>query len=338
MQLPLSLLEKATPTAFYLGLLTIPVSLFSQTLSGLLTSVRQFGWFAIVSVGQAASKLLFVLLFVSVLSWGVVGALLAVTAGGVLTIAATLLVLRWKCGIGWVKPAIHRAREVFFYGFRYYFGKISNTINFQIGTILLALFATKEEIGLFAVAVQIASRVMMIPDTLTTVLVPRIAGDTEGRSELVAQCARLTAVVCGALLLVLAVLARPIVIVLFSPDFLPAALLIQIIAVGVFVRCTCKVFVPYLAGTGRPGLVSTSVACGTVVNLAVLWWLLPIIGVPAAAVGMVAGYFTSSTLLLLAFRRLSGMKLWRIWKFKFSDWDVLLKTLPHASPRVAGTE
>ena len=156
---------------------------------------------------------------------------------------------------------------------------------------------------------------------------PRVAGDDVGRKELVAQCFRLTAIVCGILLLFIAVFAKPIVLVLFSPKFLPSVLLIRILSIGVTFRCACKIFEPYLLGTNHPGSVSISVATGTVVNLVVLWTFLPVIGLPAAALGLVAGFFVSSGLLGFRFIRFSGLALKQSLQLGLRDWILVSNTV-----------
>lgn len=326
MQFRLSFFDKATPTAFYLALFTIPTSIYSLIFIRLLTSVYKFGWFAIMSIMYGLVLFSSTMVFVGVFSWGVNGALLALIAADIIAVTSTLFFFRREYGIKIEPLSIANLWEMLHYGARYYIGKISNQTNIKAGTMILAFFATREEIGLFAVASQLTFQATMIPDTISTVLMPRVAGDEVGKKELVAQCFRLTAIVCGILLLLIAVFAEPIVVVLFSPKFLPAVLLIRILSIGVAVRCACKVFEPYLLGTNHPGIASISVAIGTIVNLTVLWWLLPIIGLPAAALGIVAGYVASSSLLTLGFVRLSSLGLWQTLQPGKSDWIFVSNT------------
>lgn len=334
MQFPLSFFGKASPEAFHLALVTVPVLLLSMVFRGLLTSMRLFGWFAIVSMLHGVAKLTLATAFVWYLSWGVNGAVLADIVAGILTIVVALAVFYWKYEIALVKPSMEKLLSMLHYGARYYVGKVSNEMNYQMGTIILAFFATREEVGLFAVASKLAMQATAIPDALITVLIPKVAGDKTGQRELIAQCARMTALVCGLLLLILAVFAKPIVTVLFSPAFLPAALLVQILSIGVLVRCACKVFVPYLLGTDRPGMVSISVVAGMVVNLGVLMLLLPLVGLPGAALGVVIGYFVSSALLTLGFVRFSNLSVTQTLKFQRSDWFVVSNTLARIGQRL----
>ena len=70
-------------------------------------------------------------------------------------------------------------------------------------------------------------------------------------------------------------------------------------------------------------------AIGTFVNVIVLWWLLPIIGLPAAALGIVGGYFASLTLLALGFIRLSGLGVRQTFQLRKTDWEVVSNIIRH---------
>ncbi len=327
MQLPLAFLEKAARSSFYLSLALLPASFFSFTLISLLGSLRQFGWLAVFSILNGACHLVMVTLFVPVLNWGVNGALLSLLAAALLTIVTVLVFYRRRHQLRWVWPSRESLSQMLHYGLRYYLGKISNMVNFQIGTIILAFFASKEEIGLFAVAAALTVQVTMVPDTLTVVLIPRVAENNVGRGALIAQCARVAGTLCAILLLVLAIFATPIVSLLFSPQFLPAVPLIRIMAIGFVVHSAGKLFVPYLIGTDHPGVASLAVAAGMLTNLVLLWVLMPRLGLNGAAMAMSVGYFVSAAVLQVAFSRISGQALTETWRFTIADWRLVKQVL-----------
>ena len=324
--LPVEYFQKATHAQFNMALLSLPVTLFALILSRLLTAVDRFGAFGVITVAGSFLQLSLTFVFIRTFSWGVEGAFGAVIAAGLIMITITVLYFHQKLGLVWVSPSWQSLKEMFHYGLRYYVGKISNQVNFQIGTLILAFFASKEEIGIFAVASQVTARAMLVPDALATVLMPRVAGDKTGKKELVAQCARLVLMVCGLLLLVLVVFAKPIVVILFSPEFIDAAVLIQILAVGILIRCYSKIFVPYLLGIDRPGVASMSVLIGMVVNVALLWWLLPQMGLPGAALAMTIGYLVSSAILTQGFQRFSGLSFRQVHQYNQGDWALMKST------------
>jgi O-antigen/teichoic acid export membrane protein len=275
---------------------------------------------AVFLVLHSFIHLVLMALFIWGFGWGVSGAIASNLGGGAICLAIILIYLHRAHGIRWTRLRLAHSKEMLSYGLRNYFGKISNKTDKRIGAILLAFFATKEEIGLFSIAYILTAKVMVLPDTLSSVLMPRIAANQRTRHPLVAKCVRLSLVICGAALLLLVLAVEPIVRILFSSEFLPAVPLIQILAIGMLLRSASKVFVPYLKGTNHPGTASLSVFVGTITNLAFLWFLLPVLGLSAAAWGVTASYIVSASILLLAFRKISGMSISHIARFESSDW------------------
>jgi len=306
MNLPWVFFDSADTTSFHLALLLIPSTFFSIVFLRLLTAMHEFRWFAVISILNGVSFLLLALMFVGVMSLGVHGALLACILRQWLVMIAVLLFFCWKYNIKIVRPSMASMRKVFCYGLRYHVGQIANNVNVQVGTVILAMFATKVEVGFMAVAARIMyTGVMTIPDTIMTVLLPKASEDKMGRPQLIARCARLTGLTCAILILIVTVFATPVVKLMFSPLFLPVVPLIRILAVGTLVRCTCKIFSSYLQGTNHPGVESFAVATGVVVNFIILWLLLPVIGLPAAAIAMSFSYIISSAIMTLGFLKFS---------------------------------
>ncbi|MFI4912722.1 MAG: polysaccharide biosynthesis C-terminal domain-containing protein [Sedimentisphaeraceae bacterium JB056] len=311
--------SKANHNDFVLALSGIPMVVLAGSIIKLMTAVGRFKWFAILQTFNGIIQLIFMFLLILVLRMGVTGAILSNIISCAFSVILALIYLRKEFGIVWVNPSKSHTIEMLHFGSRYYFGKLSNEVNFQVGAILLAFFAIKEDIGLFSLAAMITTRIMVIPDSLVTVLMSRVAPDEKGRYQLVAKCARLTFLVCGLLLLGIFVAAPLMIRVLFSNEFLPAVPLVRILVLGVLFRATSKVFVPYLLGTNKPGTVSISVAIGAVINLMLLWILFPIMGVKGASVGMATSYVISSTLLLVAFCRRNSCRIIELFRYKKTD-------------------
>lgn len=317
-------LSKATPTQLYMALAIIPPAFISSMLYRVPLSLKDFKLGGILLVAGTTLQLALTALLVLVFRFGVEGALVATILQHIISVGVLLLLYRRLYGLKIARPSMARVKSNFHFGVRYYVGKVSNLATMQISTIILAFFATQEELGFFAVAATFVSAAEVIPNVLTTILIPRVATDQAGRSDLVAQCARVTGVICAVGLGVVAIFAVPIVTLLFSPKFLPICTLIRLIAIGVLIRCACKVFVPYLVCTNRPGIASTAVAAGMIVNLPMLWFLMPRYGLNAAAWAMTANYVVSSIIILLAFSHHSQLSQLRIWRPRKSDWEPLL--------------
>lgn len=321
LQTPLAFTTKASPAAFHLALVIIPTTLLCEIFLQILTSLGRFRVYASFFVIRVLSRFILMLICVAWLSQGVKGALFACVLSDA---SITLLILGYyvvRCGVVWVKPRLREMREMFFYGARYYLGRLSNTVNVQLGTVILAFFAPENEIGVFALACVMTFQVDMIPSSIVATLVPRVSDDQAGRKVLVAQCARVAFLVCGALSLTLALLATPIIRIAFSPAFLPAVNIVRILVIGMLARSGCKVFVPYLLATNHPATASLAVAVGMFVNLTLMALLLPVFGLHGAAISVTVNYLISSAILVVAFSHFSGMSIREISAFKRSDFD-----------------
>jgi O-antigen/teichoic acid export membrane protein len=322
---PFALLDKASPRQFLLALAGMPIGLVATILSRFPTALGKFALSGFVQTGQLALQLALTLVLVLGLGTGVEGAIIAGVISNLVVTAAVPLLLRREEDWRWVRPSMERLREAWFFGMRYYIGKVSNLATLEFGTIVVAMFVGKEEIGLFAVAAAVTTRAEFIPNVIATVILPRVAVSESGRPDLVAQCARLSAATCAVFLGLLVLFTDVLVRILFSPAFAPAVPLIRIIALGTLVRCAAKVVVPYLISRNRPGLASTATFSGMVVNITIMLALLGRIGLPAAAVAVTMSHLVSSAMLLVAFQWVSGMSFGQFWAFSRQDWEPVVR-------------
>lgn len=323
---------KATALSFKLSLVLVPLNILSESLVFLLIGIRRFAWMSRIVVVRVITHLGATLVLVWGLNLGVDGALVALMVGNAVSIAVGLSFLRSQYGLA---PKRLRGRDfaaLLSFGVRYWIANLGSQVNFRIGTVVLAWFVTTPEIGIFAAASGLVARVLMIPDAIERALLPRVASDPQGRPELVARVARLSLLVCGLLLVIVVIVSRPLVVVLFSRNFLPAVPLIGIISLGIFLRSGSKVLMPYFMGVDRPSVCSWAVGLATVVNLGVLLLLLPVMGLPGAAWAMTTGYVVSTLVLAIAFRRASGIGLTETWLPRRED-AVFLLDLVRGSTR-----
>jgi len=317
---------KATALSFKLSLILVPLNVLSESLIFLLMGIRRFAWMSRIAVIRVITHLAATLVLVWGLDLGVNGALVALMVGNAVSIAVGLGFLRSQYGLA---PRRLRGRDftaLLSFGVRYWIANLGSQMNFRIGTVVLAWFVTTPEIGIFAAAASLVSRILLIPDAIEAALLPRVARDPRGRTELVAQVARLSLIVCGVLLAVLVIVSRPLVALLFSRDFLPAVPLIWMIAVGMLVHAGSKVLVAYFMGINRPAVCSWAVVSAVLANFGALMILLPAIGLPGAAWAMSIGYLVRTIVLVLSFRAVTRRGFRETWLPRRAD-IALLKDL-----------
>ena len=321
-----SFVTKAPLTSFYLSLGLVPSSVLALVLINLFTAVNLFGIFAVLYIIYGLIGLLLTIVFVWLLQWGIQGALLAGILRDIVIIMTALIIFHIKYGFTQISFSSAKFIAMLNYSIRYYFGKVGNLAGFQIGGIILAFFAPARDVGMFAIASQLTIQIILIPDSVSAVLTPKISAHSADQEHTVAMVSRFVGLITGLALLFLMIFAKPFVQILFSSDFLAVAMLIQVLAVGIFIRCVCKVFIPYLLATGYPQLVSVSSIVGTFVNLVILTFFYTSFGLKTAAFAMTAGYIVSSVLLTIGFINVSRMKFSTIWKPQLKDWDFMLQS------------
>jgi len=334
--LPLEFFKKASGTALILSVVSVPLFIWSGALLLLLAALREFPCQALLTSTMSFVRLVGTFIAIGLFSWGVIGAVAANMAALSVTVGLAVAFLLKRHRLHWVRPSWQRLRDLIGYGGRYYFAAFSTLVNFQIGAIMVAFFATEGEIGLFTQITTLVVYVILVSDVIGGVIHPRMASDRGGRPELAAQGSRMAGYVATGVLVVLAVFAKPIVAMLFSPKFLPAVPLIWILVPGVIVRASTKVLVHYMSATDRPGIFSISAITSAGVNFILLLVLLPTMGLDGAAWAMSIAYLCGGLVLLVAFRIYSGLSLRRSWLPQRADWDLVLGIIKKAHAKVFG--
>ena len=336
-RLPLDFFEKAPKEALILSASWVPFFIWHGALLLILGAMREFPCRALLSGVASLVRLAITFVTIGLFSWGVIGAVTANALAMMLTAGLAMMFLIRRHRLHWVRPSWRCLRGMIGYGGRYYFAAFSTLVSFQIGTIMLTFFATKREIGLFAQMATLVLYVTFVADIIGSVIHPRIASDSGGRPELAAQGARVAGCIAAVVLVFLAVFAKPIVAIVFSPEFLPAVPLIWIMVPGVIVRASTKVLVHYMTATNHPGTFSFSAITSTVVNFSLLLILLPTMGLNGAAWAMCIAHLCGGAGLVVAFRIYSGVSMSLSWLPRWTDWDLALGVIRKARAKLGGT-
>jgi len=319
LEIKVEFFTKASRQAFTVALLYIPVSVLDAIFTKLFIGLREFKWLGIFSLIKGGVNLISIVIALYFLSSGVVGALLAITLSWLITIILELIYIhkKYHFRLQWLTKK--QVSEVFNYGKRFYFTRLGNVMNSQIGTVILAFFLQPSDIGYYAVATKLGAYIIIIPDAVGNVLLSRIIMSNNGRSELVARCSRICGIICGMAIIFLLCTIKPLVLILLSPSFLPIIPLVWLLSPGVFIRCPSKIMIPYFNGTNRPEISSLATIAGVSANLLALLLLLPLLGLKGGALAMTLGYITSSIILVAYFIKLSDISMSALFHFKKTD-------------------
>ena len=303
--------HKAETRSFYLALALVPVMAFSGAMECQLAALRRFGYLAVFALVHVAVNILVLLVLVWVERLGVDGAVAAVVGAHGCTVVLCAWYLRRHHGLVLTNPLRAVSARIVGYGLRFHPAGIGSALEMSAGVLILGLFASPAEIGLFATASALMFRLRIISDAVGNALLPRIAGS--GRPELTTLCLRVVSCGTVATILVILLIRTPLVRILFSEAFLPAVPLLWIIAPGVLAYACAGILGTYFKGIDRPGICSWAVSLGLAANLIAIPVLYPVVGVSAAAWGLTLGMICRLVLLAAAFARATRMRWLSIW-------------------------
>lgn len=290
-----------------LALVAVPLLLLAAQWSALLRGLQLQGAASLVAVVQAVVVGgLTVALLLAAARAGVRHALLGYLGGLVVTAAAAAWLLR-RQGVrvrpGW-DPALARSTTRF--GLRGEAGNLLQLLNYRLDLVLVSGFLGAGSAGTYFVAGRVAELLWILPSAVAMVVFPRTAGASrEVRDTALPRVFWATASATVAAALVLASVAEPLLVLLFSREFAAAYLPLLALMPGVVFVGLSSVLSSELSGRGRPGLNSLNSFAALVITVLLDLLLIPRFGVVGAAAASSVAYTLNLALALLFYLRVS---------------------------------
>jgi O-antigen/teichoic acid export membrane protein len=218
----------------------------------------------------------------------------------------------------WDRPEFENGSEITFYwrlfkemirfGFRINVTNAALALVLRSDLILVNYLAGQTAAGVYAIATQYSLLVIMFPNIVGTLLLPNVAGMTEGSVEFTATIARRALIV----LLVLAAIAMPLAFllpVIYGPAFAGASTDFMILLPGAIMLGLQMILSQHLVGRGAvkplPYFWLATLALSMSLNL----FLIPILADVGAAIVSTVSYGACFLMTLLYFRKHSGCDL-----------------------------
>jgi len=300
--------EKAASNDFLLAALCIgPVIFYSFTVSILrgtlrYTSMNLMGIANILLIAIATYILCYEL------NMGVKGAIAAYLFGAILPVLTILLISRKEIELYSLYKGYKTVPGLLHYGFRAYISYFAQTMNIQLGLLVMGFMLDDVSIlGFYSIAIAIVSRIWIIPDSLYQVLMPKLANDKNMDIEGLCKALRIIILVVIAASLFLAAICHPLVLYGLGPEFIPATIAVYILLIGVIFRSASKVVTAYFFAANRPGINSAIKFVGVVINIALLMLMVPAYKLTGAAIATSISYALEAFIMLFYFARITRL-------------------------------
>jgi O-antigen/teichoic acid export membrane protein len=178
---------------------------------------------------------------------------------------------------------------------------------------LVNFFLGPAAAGVYVIAVQLGERLWMLSQSVSTVILPRLAelSNEEGkRQQLTPLITRWVLWITFSFAILFGVISYPLIALLFGKEFLSGVLPLLLLLPGITVMAPARVLANDIAARGRPGLNAYSSCAALLVNIAGNLMLIPTYGLAGAAVATSAAYIVIFSLCLWMHYRFTGLPVW----------------------------
>jgi O-antigen/teichoic acid export membrane protein/O-antigen ligase len=286
----------------------VPLTFLDWTVSNQLLGMLRFGYYNALKLFASTASTIAIVLFLSVLSWGVTGGLLATGLASVISIAGSVSQIS-----GRERPTVDRPlfRQMFSYGTRVQVGVVFTMVNYRLDVLIMQFYRSLAQVGYYVVAQTIAELVITVAQAFQASLLPLVShfeGSDRQRSVTTSSI-RHYGILAATAAIVNAGFGSVVIYVLYGHAFAPAVAPMLVLLPGVWFLGMGFVVQSDLGGRGRPGVSSTLAGMAALITVVLDVVLIPPLGVMGGAIASVCAYTTYGVSSLIVLSRVSGIPL-----------------------------
>ena len=298
---------KLDPNLVWLMCLFCPIVLLFRMLSGLVRGVGQIAFAAMLGVVRTGTVLVLLVVFLVWLRGGLKTAILISAVGPLGAIACSLWILRDYVT---VRPSEFSGllfKKSLGFGTQLSLATFAGFLVYRVDQGILGYYVSIEQVGLYIVAVGLAERLKLLPNSIAMAFLPRLANDLTNRQSQVPMVFRCTMIVSAGSMLVVGILGVPMIILLFGWDYSGAIPSFLLLLPGLAAIGGSSILASDLASREKPRY---SVWVGYLalgVCIILNFWLIPRIGIAGSAVASSVSYIVANMMWLYFYRHESGV-------------------------------
>lgn len=314
----------------YLILITVPFILMNSFFQTIFQGIQNFKIFNTVLVITQLTNLALVILLVIWFKIGLFGALISFLLGHVITFIFILWVFLFKYKVTINKHSLldpSYIKKSISYGLKSYLSNLVTFLNYRQSLFFIGYFISPLAVGLYSVSINVAEKLSVFTQSISTVLLPKIASlrtDAE-RNELTSIVSRFTLTFMLILIIPIFFLSDFIVRVLFGLEYIQSSLFLKILLPGIAFLAVEKILSNDIAARGKPEVNMYVSIFNVVFSVILNLILIPIYGVLGAAVTTSFIYSVSFCIKSYLFSKITGERLSSFILIKKKDLILLSK-------------
>ncbi len=325
------------------GVVLIPVLLAKYMSIALFLGLQRIRWFNIANFVQALGLLGLMCINLFVFDGGARGALIAYLISETLVVVIGLwAALRASRTAGeggapaplMTKPPPGLFRESIVYGIQGHAGNILTQFTYRFDMFIVLSVVGIHAQGFYSISVLLAEKLSHIPQSVQVVLFPKLSSMTvEDANELTPRVLRSSLFLTAVAGVVLYLLSRPLLVLFYSTEFLPALQAFRVLIPGIVMLSVAKILSSDFSGRDKRLYQTAATAVAFSVNIALCFVWIPAYGIVGAAWASTVAYTLQSAIMLVFFRRLSGNSVLESTLVRGEDFALYGRTLKRLASR-----
>lgn len=212
------------------------------------------------------------------------------------------------------RPDMVLLRRMIGYGVKFHISILAGAIIIRADLLVVNHFRGAAEAGVYSIASQFALLLMVLPGVIATLLFPRVTSEQDARGETTCQVSRYTTFVMFMCCLA-AVPFSLLLPLIYGAAFSGATALLWILLPGVYLIGLESVLVQHFNALGLPRAIPLYWIATLVLNLILVFTLVPRFGAQGAAIASTISYATIFALVALHFHTSTGRSFAEVFVF-----------------------
>jgi O-antigen/teichoic acid export membrane protein len=327
-----ALFEGVEISLLYMVLFSIPFIFLKEFLQTIFHGLQDFKSYNTLMIINQFAILGFISLFIIVLDYGLVGAIIGFVLGNITTVFVILYLLLKKKQLRLSSGQFSRPylKESVDYGFKAYVSNLATFLNYRLDVFIVGYFLSPASVGIYTVAVNVGERITMVSTAISSVLFPKIASEDteEARNRLTSIVSRNVLLISVLASIALLVVSDFVIGLFFGREYIQSSDVLKIIMIGIIFLSVEKIFSNDIAGRGKPEINMYTSIFNVIMNVGLNILLIPQFGIMGSAYATTITYFVSFIIKLIIFRKISKQSYNKLLLIQKEDL-VLYKSLLH---------
>lgn len=310
-----------------IAILRIPVRLVRQYASGFFKGKEEFDLSIIIQWLYIITYFFLIVIFLWVLNWGVMGALLAMVLSNIISSVYAVYKLNREVPIEFkYKPVV--LKSLLKFGLVYSIAVFIMVLNVKVDIIILGSLSTMEQVGFYSLATSIVTN-WQVPFSLGGLIISKSANseDHEELNHKIARLIRISVIISFVLYLVLYFIAPFLIQLLYGKEFMSSVQMVRILIPGILMLIVVRLMGNRLAGEGRPYIFMFISVPSLILNVGLNYLWIPQYGGIGAAMATLVSYSFLAVFGVFIYSKVVRMPVTEIFHFRKNDLNFLINKL-----------